>query len=155
MGALPQARLVSPPLPARNAASPPAGFRRPSPSPSGDDLDRTSQGSESSEDNIPAPRGWETHVDDVPTSQLPSEENQTAARTSDPEEAHIREVFMEYVAVRRQCGEPTSSLTLDKFRTKLETNRQQLIAKYNCKTARFSVYVKDGKAAIKATPVRE
>ena len=45
-------------------------------------------------------------------------------------------------------------MTLDKFRTKLEANRQQLVAKYGCRTARFSVYVKDGKAAIKATPVR-
>jgi hypothetical protein len=37
---------------------------------------------------------------------------------------------------------------------KLQSNRDQLIAKYSCRTARFSVYVKDGKAAIKATPVR-
>jgi len=42
----------------------------------------------------------------------------------------------------------------DKFFAKLRSNREQLIAKYNCRSARFSVYVKDGKAAIKATPVR-
>jgi hypothetical protein len=71
------------------------------------------------------------------------------------EEAHIREIFAEYLAARRQCGEPTASLTLDKFRAKLDANREQLIAKYGCRTARFSVYIKDGKAAIKATPVRD
>jgi hypothetical protein len=71
-----------------------------------------------------------------------------------PDEVHVREVFAEYVAARRQCGEPTASLTLDKFRAKLDANREQLIAKYACRTARFSVYIKDGKASIKATPVR-
>jgi hypothetical protein len=71
------------------------------------------------------------------------------------EEAHVREVFSEYLAARRQCGEPTAALTLERFKAKLDSNRQQLVAKYGCRTARFSVYIKDGKAAIKATPVRE
>lgn len=73
----------------------------------------------------------------------------------DAEEAHIREVFADYVSARRQTGESTSNLTLDKFRAKLQANREQLISKYACRTARFSVYIKDGKAAIKATPVRD
>ncbi len=68
--------------------------------------------------------------------------------------AHIREVFEAYVATRRRCGETVNTLTLDKFQARLETNRQQLVAKYGCRSARFSVYVKDGKAAVKATPLR-
>jgi hypothetical protein len=68
--------------------------------------------------------------------------------------AHIREVFEAYVATRRRCGETVATLTLDKFQARLETNRQQLVAKYGCRSARFSVYVKDGKAAVKATPLR-
>jgi hypothetical protein len=72
----------------------------------------------------------------------------------DAEETHVREVFEDYVATRQRCGESVASLTLEKFRDKLAANRQQLVSKYNCRTARFSVYVKDGKAAIKATPVR-
>jgi hypothetical protein len=67
---------------------------------------------------------------------------------------HIRGVFEEYRITRQRCGESTATLSLEKFQAKLEANRQQLIAKYGCRTARFSVYVKDGKAAIKATPVR-
>ena len=58
------------------------------------------------------------------------------------------------MATRRRCGETVATLTLDKFQARLETNRQQLVAKYGCRSARFSVYVKDGKAAVKATPLR-
>jgi hypothetical protein len=108
------------------------------------------------EDARPARRPYDSEMEEEATSQLPSEEKtRTLDKPVDPEEAHFREVFADYVNARRQTGEPTASLTLDKFRAKLQANRQQLIAKYNCKTARFSVYIKDGKAAIKATPVRE
>jgi hypothetical protein len=107
------------------------------------------------EDSLPARRPFSAEMDEDTTSQLPSEEKTRTVDNLDPEEAHIREVFADYVSARRQTGESTSSLTLDKFRSKLEANRQQLISKYSCRTARFSVYIKDGKAAIKATPVRE
>jgi len=72
----------------------------------------------------------------------------------DEEAAHFQQVFEEYLALRARCGESTTSVSPDKFFAKLQSNRDQLIAKYSCRTARFSVYVKDGKAAIKATPVR-
>jgi hypothetical protein len=80
---------------------------------------------------------------------------QASSSDLSPDEAHVREIFAEYLAARRETGEPTASLTLDKFRAKLDANRAQLIAKYSCRTARFSVYIKDGKAAIKASPVRD
>jgi hypothetical protein len=79
------------------------------------------------------------------------------AATSQPrdeEMEHFQQVFEEYIALRARCGEPTASVAAHKFFAKLQSNRDQLIAKYGCRTARFSVYVKDGKAAIKATPVR-
>ncbi len=38
---------------------------------------------------------------------------------------------------------------------KLRKNKEQLVTKYNCKTVRFQVYVKEGKAALKATPVKD
>lgn len=90
-------------------------------------------------------------MDDETTTNL-AEDPKTAA--IDPDEAHMRQVFSDYVQTRTRCGEPTVGLTLEKFRGKLEANKQQLTAKYGCRTARFSVYVKDGKAAIKATPVK-
>jgi hypothetical protein len=77
-----------------------------------------------------------------------------ASAPKDDERAHFERVFEEYIALRGKCGESTTSVSADKFLAKLKSNRDQLVAKYSCRTARFSVYVKDGKAAIKATPVR-
>jgi hypothetical protein len=93
-------------------------------------------------------------MDDGPADSGGRGSNGEMGDGEEDEDTHIRAVFSEYVAARGRCGEPVASLTLDKFRAKLEANKQQLIAKYSCRSARFSVYVKDGKAAIKATPVR-
>ncbi len=73
----------------------------------------------------------------------------------DPDQAHFSQVFDAYVALRQKCGESIVGLSLEKFIAKLQSNRQQIIAKHNCKTATFTVYEKDGKAALRAVPVRE
>jgi hypothetical protein len=78
-----------------------------------------------------------------------------APKPSDPDEEHFREVFDAFVSTRAQCGESADGINYERFATKLRTNRDQLVQKYNCRTVRFQVYVKDGKAALKATPVRE
>jgi hypothetical protein len=72
-----------------------------------------------------------------------------------PEEAHFQEVFQQFLATRAQCNEPSDGLTFEKFAAKLRKNREQLMQKYNCKSVRFQVYIKDSKAALKATPVRD
>jgi hypothetical protein len=89
------------------------------------------------------------------TPPAPLAEPAPAATPADPEEEHVRAVFADYLALKQQCGESVETLTLDKFRTKLKDNRAALMTKYNCRTVRFSVYQKDGKAALKATPVRD
>ncbi len=71
------------------------------------------------------------------------------------DEAHFQDVYREFVSTRERCGEAADGLTYEKFAAKLKKNREQLIQKYNCKTVRFQVYVKEGKAALKATPVKE
>jgi len=71
------------------------------------------------------------------------------------EEAHFMDVFKDFVATRDRCGEPADGLTFEKFSAKLRKNKEQLVQKYNCRTVRFQVYVKDGKAALKATPVKD
>ena len=71
------------------------------------------------------------------------------------EDAHFQDVFRDFVATRERCGEAADGLTFDKFVTKLRKNKDQLVAKYNCRTVRFQVYVKEGKAALKATPVKD
>jgi len=46
-------------------------------------------------------------------------------------------------------------LTFAKFGDKLRKNKEELVQKTGCREVRFTVYVKDGKAALKATPVKD
>ncbi len=73
----------------------------------------------------------------------------------DDEDTHFRQVFEEFLAAKQQCGEPTETLTLERFLVKLRGNRDDLVARFSCRTVRFTVYIKDGKAALKATPVKD
>jgi hypothetical protein len=78
----------------------------------------------------------------------------SAAAHAEDEETHFQQVFQEFLRTRATCGETSEGLTYEKFRLKLDGNKAALVAKYACKTVRFQVYVKDGKAALKATPVK-
>jgi len=79
-----------------------------------------------------------------------------AVQPRDSEEQHYEEVFRDFVETRERCGEPSDpNLTFDKFVQKLRKNKEQLVQKYNCRSVRFTVYVKEGKAALKATPVKD
>ncbi len=72
----------------------------------------------------------------------------------DEEDAAWEGVYREFVEARRLCGESPEGVSYDRFREKLRRNRDQLREKHGCRTVRFQVYVKDGKAALKAIPVR-
>ncbi|MBN2494538.1 MAG: cache domain-containing protein [Deltaproteobacteria bacterium] len=71
-----------------------------------------------------------------------------------PDEAHFKEVFDRFVQTKKQCGEPVAGLTYDKFSEKLRKNTSDLKNRYHCNAVKFQVYVKNGKAALKATPVK-
>jgi len=75
--------------------------------------------------------------------------------TDPAEEAELRRVYDEFLELKKRCGEPTSGVTFAKFGDKLRKNRDELLAKPGTVGVKFSVYVKDGKAALKATPVKE
>ncbi|MEW5742053.1 MAG: MXAN_5187 C-terminal domain-containing protein, partial [Myxococcota bacterium] len=90
-----------------------------------------------------------------PTASLPKVQSVAPVGAASDEERHFQEVFRDFVATREKCGEPADGLTFDKFKAKLLKNKEQLVAKYQCRTVRFQVYVKDGKAALKATPVKD
>jgi hypothetical protein len=64
-------------------------------------------------------------------------------------------VYEDFVRTKKECGESLDGLSLEKFATKLRTTRDELISKHRCKRVRFGVYVKEGRASLKATPVRE
>ena len=68
---------------------------------------------------------------------------------------YFKQVFEQFVSVKQSCGEPTAGLVFERFAEKLVKNRADLMAKTGCREVRFTVYVKDGKAALKATPVKD
>jgi hypothetical protein len=70
------------------------------------------------------------------------------------EDAHWREVYDQYITTRKQCGEPIDNLTFEKFGVTLRKTRDQLVEKHGAAQVRFSVQVKEGKAALKAQPVK-
>jgi hypothetical protein len=64
-------------------------------------------------------------------------------------------VYEDFIRTKKQCGEATDGLTYEKFSHTLKKNRDALIQRHGCKRVKFSVYVKEGRASLKATPVKE
>ena len=64
-------------------------------------------------------------------------------------------VYDEFLRTKRECNESTDGLTFEKFSQTLTKNRDSLIKRHGCKRVKFTVYVKQGRASLKATPVRE
>ncbi len=97
-----------------------------------------------------------TVVSAIPPEIL--EASATGAHAAMKEADEISEwhnIYEEFLRTKKQCGEPTAGLTFEKFQGTLRKNREQLISKTGCKKVKFSVYVKDGRAALKASPIRE
>jgi hypothetical protein len=76
-----------------------------------------------------------------------------AAPLAEADEAHLRETFDKFMALRAETGE-AGNLSYDRFAAKLRQNREQLLARGNVRAVRFTVYKKDGRAAIKASALR-
>ncbi|HEY8088513.1 MAG TPA: MXAN_5187 family protein [Polyangiaceae bacterium] len=64
-------------------------------------------------------------------------------------------VYEDFIRTKKQCGEPTEGLTYEKFSHTLKKNRDALIQRHGCRRVKFSVYVKEGRASLKATPVKD
>jgi hypothetical protein len=107
-------------------------------------------------------------LDDSPTVGRPPSDFDAPTRVADPsralleqsadggqsQEASFQRVFDDFLTLKKKCGESTANLTFDKFTSKLKKNRQALMSKHGCKEVKFQVYIKDGRAALKATPVK-
>ncbi len=78
-----------------------------------------------------------------------------AAPPPSGDDVHFQDVYQQFLVVRAQCSQTADGLTYEKFAAKLRKNKEQLVQKYSCRTVRFQVYVKDGKAALKASPVKD
>ena len=70
-------------------------------------------------------------------------------------EAEWREVYQKFVAAKKECGEPTDSLTYEKFEVTLRKNRDAIMQRHRVQRVKFSVYIKEGRAALKANPIRD
>jgi hypothetical protein len=105
----------------------------------------------------PQPLGQDDLDDEDATvvSQMPQELlSALAAGGMEDEAAEWRRVFEDFVRIKQQCGEP-ANVNYEKFLNTLRKNRDQLLQRHQCKRVKFSVYVKDGKAALKASPVKD
>ncbi len=78
---------------------------------------------------------------------------ETPRETHEELEAAFQKTYQEFIVTKQRCNEPVEGLTFEKFAVKLRQSREQILRQHNCKAVRFHVYVKDGKAALKATPV--
>jgi hypothetical protein len=107
----------------------------------------------------PAPKNTASSLSDLvlaPDAPAPSELspwNTLPAEDADPDTTHFQETYEQFVRTRTQCGE-SGELQLGKFIEKLKKSREQVMQKQNCQKVRFQVYVKDGKAALKAVAFR-
>ena len=68
------------------------------------------------------------------------------------DEERSRLVFDDFVAMRKKCGED-ENVSFNKFKGRLDKSRQMVIEKHQCKDVSFRVYEKNGRAALKATPI--
>ena len=65
---------------------------------------------------------------------------------------YFKSLYEKYIELQKQCGESTNKFTQEQFVSRLAREKERLIKTYNCRTVRFTVYVKEGKASLKATP---
>lgn len=68
--------------------------------------------------------------------------------------ADWRKVFEEFLSLKQKCGEDTAALTFEKFKGTLQRNKDALVQRHACTRVKFTVYEKEGKAALKASPVK-
>ncbi len=97
-------------------------------------------------------------------SEFDSEESTTVANipeelmgaaSGDNEEIHFRQVFNQFVKTQQDCGGSISGLTFERFVRKLRATSDQVMKRHSTNSVRFTVYVKDGRAALKASPVKQ
>jgi hypothetical protein len=89
-----------------------------------------------------------------PPPKRPGDEGDAASVLS-AKEAEWQQVYQEFVATKQQCGEDTENFTYQKFEVTLKKNEAAIVQRHGASRVKFSVYVKDGKAALKASPIRE
>ncbi|MFH1436307.1 MAG: MXAN_5187 family protein [Pseudomonadota bacterium] len=63
-------------------------------------------------------------------------------------------IFDNFYKTKVACGENVDNLTFDRFKATLLKQEQAIRERTNCRKVEFRVYVKAGKAALKASPIK-
>jgi len=135
----------APPVSPPRAAPPPGSFAPPPPGPPPSSRPRT-----------PVVVGPPPGQPPAPPPAMPVATAAPPPSSGDPKEPYYREIFEEFLQVKIACGEPTAGFTFEKFVKKLQKNTQDILDKHSdVRDVQFTVYVKDGKAALKAKIVRQ
>jgi hypothetical protein len=71
---------------------------------------------------------------------------------ADPD-ASFYQVFQAYVLLRERCHESVEGISYEQFRHRLQESRAQIMQQYGCRGVDFQVYIKEGRAALRATPL--
>jgi hypothetical protein len=100
-----------------------------------------------------APEGYDEPTRVVPIPDDLMEAAQGKVDPSERREVELRKLFNDFRSTKVQCGESVDGLTFDKFKASVDKSRSAILQKQKCKDVQFSVYVKAGKAALKATPI--
>jgi hypothetical protein len=104
--------------------------------------------------NFPTPPGRPT-----PPQRMGSGDGSAPSTGNPPQVAPQGEgewpgIFDKFVQTKVQCGESIEGFTYEKFRETLLRNREAIVTRHSAQEVRFTVYVKEGRAALKASPVR-
>jgi len=99
--------------------------------------------------------GLDHPEENTQVKHVPQELLEASAPAVQGEETHFREVFDQFVAMQKECGAAVGGLTFDKFVRKLHAAREQVMKRHDAASVRFTVYAKDGRAALKASPVKQ
>lgn len=78
----------------------------------------------------------------------------TQREIEEDEATQWRRVYEEFVALKKELGEPVDRLSYEKFTGTLQRNKDALMARHVCDKVTFRVYEKQGKAALKASPIK-
>jgi hypothetical protein len=65
------------------------------------------------------------------------------------------QVYQDFVRLKQDCGEAVDGFTFERFTQTLRKNRDTLMREHGVQHVQFSAYVKQGRAALKAKPVRQ
>jgi hypothetical protein len=67
-------------------------------------------------------------------------------------ETRLRSVYRAYVEAKRRCNEDTTRLSFDAVAASLKRQVPELLERHNVRDVEYRVFVKDGKAILRAVP---